>query len=641
MVGGFILNPFEGAQTMYVDVTVTAPGGIFVSQIDSRAQFGPNGTLDVYRTAVGLTSNTNRTNPSAWRKLTSASVVVANPMVGVLNDIIHLPVGTYGMAFHYVGIQPVYTHPTNPIVVPTVYSNADLTIDCNAGVAQISTAANPFVGGVSAAPRICNLTFTYSLTGHTSDFSLTPASASHPMSVHGNGPILVQFTDESVTSDLTGIFAWAWDFDGVPGTDSVIPNPSFNYTACGDYNVTLTTTDVLGNVSVTRNAIVRINPVTSSFTVAKIGEPAVYQFTDTSTGATGWNWDLDGVPGIDSTLQNPTFSYTPSCTPKTVTLNATNSCRSVPSTQVFTAEPSIVTLFQSNNAPSVGGMVYFEVVVTNPDGITICGLSQNYSGNSGTPVGATVYSKTGTHIGFTTTPGAWTNRGTILGISAPTNTETRLQLATPFYLPAGTHGLAIQATGLAHAYSGTGTSPLPGALTYGNSDVTLNLGTGSNTPFAAGFTPRIWNGRLNYTTVNQGMSAYYKFASGCAGTLGVPGNVGVAAPVLGQNMSVNFTNIPAAGLVFYGFSNTLFQGAIPLPIDLAPLGGPGCPILIDTAFNAGFFLSVAGTINWTVPIPNAGIFLGVHFFTQTFSFDTVNALGGVTSDGATALIGNS
>jgi hypothetical protein len=638
MTGVNNLIPFDGAQTVYFDITVTAPGGLFVSQMDTTAFASAPGTFEVYRTASGFASATNRTNPSAWRKVATCSGVSgANPMVCVFNSPFHLAAGSYGMALHYIGMQPLYFNPGAGV---TLFTNPDVSINAATGVAQLSQAGNPFVGGVSAAPRIANVIMYYSLTGHASDFTLTPLSGAHPMSVHAPGPVLVQFTDQSVTSDPGGISAWQWDYDGVAGVDSILPNPSFNYTVCGDYNVSLTTTDAIGNVATTRNAIVRVDPLTATFTVAKIGDPAIFQFTDTSAGATGWAWNLDGIPGTDSTLQNPTFSYAPNCTAQSVTLATTNACRAAQGSGSFIPTPRIETLFNANNAGGANGMVYFEVVVANPDGISICSLGTNFNGAAGTAVGVTIYTKSGTHVGFTTTAAAWTLRGSTPGVCAGFNVPTTLTLATPIYLPAGTNAMAIQATGLGHAYSGIGANPAPAVLTYGNSDITLNLGIASNAAFGTVLQPRIWNGRLNYRTAGQGLGAYYKFASGCAGTLGVPGNVGVAPPLLGQNMSVNFTNVPAAGIPFYGFSNTLFQGVTPLPIDLAPLGGPGCPVLIDTAFNAGFALSAGNILNWTVPIPNDGAFLGVHFFTQAFSFDAVNALGGVTSDGATALIGN-
>lgn len=68
----------------------------------------------------------------------------------------------------------------------------------------------------------------------------------------------------------------------------------------------------------------------ANFYAAPAGGPSplFVQFTDTSTGSpTSWAWDLDGDGNIDSTDQNPTFTYlVPGL--YNVTLTATNSAGS-------------------------------------------------------------------------------------------------------------------------------------------------------------------------------------------------------------------------------------------------------------------------------------------------------------------------
>ena len=79
---------------------------------------------------------------------------------------------------------------------------------------------------------------------------------------------------------------------------------------------------------------------------------------------------------------------------------------------------------------------------------------------------------------------------------------------------------------------------------------------------------------------------------------------------------------------------------LPLPIDAAPLGAPGCPIRQSAEVNMGLKFSVANVASWSVAIPNSPIFLGLKFHTQAFSIDPpANALGGTVSDAATAVIG--
>ncbi|AKB33736.1 cell surface protein [Methanosarcina siciliae HI350] len=53
--------------------------------------------------------------------------------------------------------------------------------------------------------------------------------------IMGGAPMTVQFTDQS-TGIVTG---WAWDFDNDGATDSTVQNPSYIYTAVGNYTVRL------------------------------------------------------------------------------------------------------------------------------------------------------------------------------------------------------------------------------------------------------------------------------------------------------------------------------------------------------------------------------------------------------------------
>jgi PKD repeat protein len=647
--GGTVLTGFAGAQTMYFDLTVLNPAGVFVSQFDVRCQavvgFSLPGTLDIYRTAVGSTNATLRNTPSAWRRIGTAPInAVGAPAIGLLNNPFYLAPGTYGFALHHINVQPVYFNPgTSTGAGFTLFANADLSIDTTAGVAQASTPTVPIGGGVSAAPRSAGVTITYATAGHTTDFTVSPANGTTPLAFAGASPQSLTFTDESHTSDPGGLLPlWDWDFDGdgIVDQSTGVPTVAHNYTTCGTFNVRVTSYDAVGGVSLTKNAFVTIDPVTPNFTFTKVGDPAVIQFTDTSTGATGWQWNLDGLPGIESTAQNPTFAYTPGCTPISVTLTATNACRSVSVTKPVVPEPSLPTLLTgTNNSGNAGGALYFDANILNTDGVQICGFSVNCNDPLGnTPIQVTFWERLGTSVGFESTAVGWTNRGAVLATSKVRDLETAIMLPTPVYLAPGVHGFAIQMTGVGQAYSNI---PTPGASSYANADIALSLGSASNAAFVAPLIlSRSWSGRINYKTVAQGLSGYHKFASGCAGTAGVPGNVGVALPTIGTNFQVNFPQTPFGCLVFYGFSNTLAGGAVPLPIDAGFLGAPGCPILIDPAVTGPLLIGANPT--WTEALPLTNTLVGIHFYTQAFSLELpgFNALGGALSDGAAGVIGS-
>ena len=90
-----------------------------------------------------------------------------------------------------------------------------------------------------------------------------------------------------------------------PGRD-----PRHHYVQAGNHTVTLTGTHITGPFSTySQTAVVHPLPV-PSFTHS--GPACLNQtlaFTDTSTGATAYDWDFgDGIG--TSTAQNPTYAYT-------------------------------------------------------------------------------------------------------------------------------------------------------------------------------------------------------------------------------------------------------------------------------------------------------------------------------------------
>jgi len=186
---------------------------------------------------------------------------------------------------------------------------------------------------------------------------------------------------------------------------------------------------------------------------------------------------------------------------------------------------SITTLFNSNNAGSAGGGVYFDIVVgANP--ISITGFDVNTTAASnGLVVPFRAWTAVGTSVGNQSNPAAWTLVATGSGVGAGLNLPTAITLGGSFLLNANTsYGIALSlsdGTGVnnrAHAYSGTGANPAPGALQYSNADLTLNLGSATNVLFAGTpFTPRIWNGTIYYTVVP---------APGAMALLGLAGLVG-------------------------------------------------------------------------------------------------------------------
>lgn len=146
------------------------------------------------------------------------------------------------------------------------------------------------------------------------EITYVPATGLHPSftGTPRSGPIgqIVNFTDQTYTSDPGGITSWSWDVDGDNVVDYTTQNCVHTYTTEGSKNVSLTVTSALFGVqTLTRNGYVVIDAVDASFT-SQIMTGGLVLFTDTSTGnPTTWAWDFTNDGITDSTAQNTAFVY--------------------------------------------------------------------------------------------------------------------------------------------------------------------------------------------------------------------------------------------------------------------------------------------------------------------------------------------
>ncbi|HIE69914.1 MAG TPA: hypothetical protein EYP98_06935, partial [Planctomycetes bacterium] len=159
------------------------------------------------------------------------------------------------------------------------------------------------------------------------------------------------------------------------------------------------------------------------------------------------------------------------------------------------AQSPLTAAFLNNNGNSVGGMVWFDLDVTDPAGIQIFALDINTAGASG---GADFYTCPTTYVGNEINAAAWTLAGggvfaTGAGMGAP----TQICMGGGFYLPPGQYGVAIaqELTNTNQAYTnGIGTNQV-----YTTTELTLTAGASANAQFAGvPFTPRVWNGSIHY-----------------------------------------------------------------------------------------------------------------------------------------------
>jgi len=571
-----------------------------------------------------------------------------------------------------VPVLPTPSVPTTSPLTPSIYyidlpvtpflydpsSGSDLLID-------VAFPAASWVGGTVAAvdcqttgalvSRMYNLTSDTAATGTfqanvglTVEVGYAPASgisANFTANVTaGPSPLAVTFTDQSFTSDPGGITGWAWDFDGDNVIDSNLQNPSHVYTACGDFNVSLTVTDASHPAAtLTKTAYIKTDDIVASFTYALLAAPNFFQFTDTSTpAATAWDWDFNGDNITDSTLQNP-VAQLPLCQSATVRLIATRNCKSDTTTQTaFLAPNSLTTLFAASNGGSSGWIVMLDVQVANPQGINICGFDHNTGTTAlGTPFTANVYVTDGSYVGKDNNIALWRLVGTGAGTAKGDNQHSTTPLAMPVYLPFGNYGIAIQLNGASVRYTGTGTGG--SQVLYSNSDLTVAVGAVRSTLFNNGsfFTIRQWNGTVHYDTVGSAATAGYGFfAPGCAGSLGITNLVHSNRPQLGNTLNVTANNLPlSVAILMVGFSNTTSTFG-PLPLDATAFGAPGCFGRVSPDATA-FLIGGGNTASWNFGVPNAAGLIGLLLFNQALVPDPgFNALGAVFSDATGMMIGN-
>lgn len=122
-------------------------------------------------------------------------------------------------------------------------------------------------------------------------------------------PIEVQFVDLSEGE----VDTWEWDFDNDGLVDSTLQNPQYTYSEPGTYTISLTVSGPGGSDSEIKIEYLEfITPCRADF----FAEPTVgrgittVQFSDHSTGKIiSWSWDFNGDGVIDSTEQNPAYTY--------------------------------------------------------------------------------------------------------------------------------------------------------------------------------------------------------------------------------------------------------------------------------------------------------------------------------------------
>ncbi|MDK2938027.1 MAG: hypothetical protein PWQ51_191 [Methanolobus sp.] len=193
---------------------------------------------------------------------------------------------------------------------------------------EIKTVVYILTVPLDAADGVYNITGSASALDLSSisiigDYQITVSSTSIPVAADfysnvtsGKAPLAVKFTDDSVNATF-----WQWDFDNDGTIDSTDQNPVYTFNDAGTYTVKLTASSETD--SDTATGTISVESGGSSSTSIEAGftanttsgqAPLSVKFTDLSTASgttiTSWEWDFDNDGIVDSTDQNPVYTYT-------------------------------------------------------------------------------------------------------------------------------------------------------------------------------------------------------------------------------------------------------------------------------------------------------------------------------------------
>ena len=117
--------------------------------------------------------------------------------------------------------------------------------------------------------------------------------------------------------------------------------------------------------------------------------------------------------------------------------------------------------------------------------------------------------------------------------------------------------------------------------------------------------------------------------------------VAVTKPASTFNVVVGNASPSLPVLITIGTSSTTTAGPVPLPIDLGPLGAPGCKVYTDLAFPLVVTADLNGSATLKLTLPAASILPGGYpIYAQAFAPTQVgvNPLGIAASNGAVSLL---
>ncbi len=138
-------------------------------------------------------------------------------------------------------------------------------------------------------------------------------------------------------------------------------------------------------------------------------------------------------------------------------------------------------------------------------------------------------------------------------------------------------------------------------------------------------------------------TGFHVFGKGCSGSLArVPRLAGGGPVKIGLPFTLKILDGPAGGtcLVGFGRSRSTLGAGLWLPLDLAPLGGPGCRLYVAPLVLKGVPLNPSGTGSMVLPVPNLPVLYRAVLYVQgLIPAKSANPLGLVTTSGGGIRVG--
>jgi PKD repeat protein len=327
------------------------------------------GGVNTYTWNFGDGNTSGNTNPIHTYNTPGTYTVTLSAVQGSCNDIDSI--------VNYITVHPVpnATFSSTNVCLGDVMNFTNSSTGATGynwtfGDGGTSTAANPSHTYASANTFIVTMIAT---NGFCTDTAIQNVVVSNSPQVSftsagpttGCGSLTVNFTNNTTGG---GANAYAWNFGD--GNNSSQQNPSHTYSTPGTYTVTLSAT--LGSCSDIDSIVgyITVNPApAAAFSSTNICLGDVMNFTNASTGATGYSWTFGD--GGTSTATSPSHTYATANT-FTVTLIATNGL----------CNDTVVQSVVVNNAPQVSFTTSGSQTGCTPFTVTFVNNTTGGGGNS-------------------------------------------------------------------------------------------------------------------------------------------------------------------------------------------------------------------------------------------------------------------